>query len=129
MPLCQRGSDGSIGPAGDVATIRRVEALTVWLMRPGVPDLPMTFEERLNRPAWQDAAACRGQGAGEWVTSSRSPSAYRAQKSVCMRCPVRKPCLAYALEHPDLVGCWGGTNDVERRQMRKAPLAPRVHAV
>ncbi len=97
-----------------------MDALTLWLMRPDAPDLPVTIEERLNRPAWQARAACRGQGPDEWVTNSRRESAYRMEKRICMNCPVREPCLAYALARPELVGCWGGTGDAERQRMRES---------
>ncbi len=107
-----------------------MDALTLWLMRPEAPDVPLTLEERLNRPAWQARAACRGQGADDWVTSSRRESAYRAEKRVCMSCPVREPCLSYALAHPELVGCWGGTGEAERQRMRRAlDQRPSEHAV
>jgi hypothetical protein len=38
----------------------------------------------------------------------------------CAGCPVREDCLAFALEHEDLVGVWGGTTAEERREMRRS---------
>jgi WhiB family transcriptional regulator, redox-sensing transcriptional regulator len=38
-----------------------------------------------------------------------------APKSVCGRCPVRTPCLEYALEHNERHGVWGGKSEPERR--------------
>lgn len=78
-----------------------------WLMSPagGPDDLP-TLEDLLGRPAWQREAACRGQAAGEWVR--KSPGAdYGAQRAICAGCPVRQPCLDYALALPDLMGLLG----------------------
>ncbi len=58
-------------------------------------------------------------------------------RSICARCPVRKPCLVFALggdtelvtgepqteaglDRPSqLPGIWGGTNEVERRALRQ----------
>ena len=102
-----------------------MEALTVWLMKPGAPDIAHTPREVLNRPGWHAKAVCRGQGVSRWVLDSRMAS-YASQKAVCEMCPVQAECLEYALGHPELVGCWGGTNDLERRRMRQ--LAKRTSA-
>lgn len=42
----------------------------------------------------------------------------RFAKAVCTDCPVRSPCLNYALATSQ-TGIWGGTTDRERRLMRK----------
>ena len=94
-----------------------MDALTTWLMRPGAPDVAHTPGEVLNRPAWHLDALCRGQGARLWIRDSRLAS-YAAQKAVCDACPVQRECLDYALAHPTLVGCWGGTTERERRRLR-----------
>ena len=91
----------------------------MWLMKPGAPDVPHTLSEALNRPEWHRRAICRGQGVREWVGDSRMTS-YAAQKALCLACPVRNNCLEYALAHPELVGCWGGTTQHERRKLRAA---------
>lgn len=38
-------------------------------------------------------------------------------KSICARCPVKQPCLDYAIRIREPHGIWGGYNEVERRQM------------
>jgi WhiB family redox-sensing transcriptional regulator len=40
-------------------------------------------------------------------------------KTVCARCPLREPCLAYALPYASLQGIWGGSTVNERAEMRK----------
>jgi hypothetical protein len=35
-------------------------------------------------------------------------------------CPVRTPCLAWALEHGVAAGVWGGATEEERRAMRRS---------
>jgi WhiB family redox-sensing transcriptional regulator len=45
----------------------------------------------------------------------------RAAKSVCLACPVRAECLAYALDHNERHGVWGGTSPNERAQVRRVP--------
>lgn len=44
-------------------------------------------------------------------------------KNVCQRCPVRETCLAYALEHAEDQGVWGGTSPKERRRLQLRDIA------
>ena len=41
-------------------------------------------------------------------------------KAICAECPVVAQCLEYALEHR-MDGVWGGTNEAERRELRRQP--------
>jgi hypothetical protein len=36
-------------------------------------------------------------------------------------------CLEYALEHPDLLGVWGGTTDAQPKALRRGRAAELVH--
>jgi hypothetical protein len=40
-------------------------------------------------------------------------------RRLCRTCPVREPCLHYALDH-HVEGVWGGLDEAERRQLRAA---------
>ena len=40
-------------------------------------------------------------------------------KSICEDCPVRRPCLLWALETGEDHGVWGGATAKERRKMRR----------
>ena len=78
--------------------------------------------------AWQAKAACRGPQAAVFFPPThperkdeRAEREERA-KEICGSCPVRKPCLDYALEIREPHGIWGGLNELER----KALLARRV---
>lgn len=42
-----------------------------------------------------------------------------AAKAICSACPVREPCLAYAMSITDLHGVWGGLSAKERRERRR----------
>ncbi|MFI6296789.1 WhiB family transcriptional regulator [Nonomuraea sp. NPDC050790] len=73
---------------------------------------------------WQQQAACRGtelmlffRTEGERA-GARDARERRAQQ-VCGRCPVREPCLAYALSRPEKYGTWGGLNEDERASERR----------
>jgi transcription factor WhiB len=50
-----------------------------------------------------------------------------AAKRVCARCPVRSQCLAYALEHHEPEGIWGGLTPPERRRLRLGGAARGPH--
>lgn len=41
-------------------------------------------------------------------------------KIICSTCPVKVPCLRYAIENREWDGIWGGTNEKERRPLIKA---------
>lgn len=41
-----------------------------------------------------------------------------AAKVACQSCTVRAECLAYALEHHEMFGIWGGTSEKERRALQ-----------
>ena len=75
---------------------------------------------------WMDPALKREQG---WKLDSaclleptdlffpdRGQSAQPA-KIICSTCPVKVPCLAYAIENRMWEGIWGGTNEKERRPL------------
>ena len=40
-------------------------------------------------------------------------------KAVCIDCPIQLSCLTYAVEHPELLGIWGGMTTKERRLLRR----------
>lgn len=72
---------------------------------------------------WQDRAACRGPHTSLFFPPSHferkdDKEARESQaKSICATCPVRKPCLEYALRIREPHGIWGGLNEVERRAL------------
>ena len=77
---------------------------------------------------WQVKAACRGPQATVFFPPThperKDERAEREEhaKQICATCPVRKPCLEYALQIREPHGIWGGLNEVER----KALLARRA---
>ena len=60
---------------------------------------------------WMDWGRCR-----EHPTEFFPDRGQRAApaKAVCVQCPVREPCLAYALHHEIVDGVWGGLGAQER---------------
>ena len=40
-------------------------------------------------------------------------------KKVCAECPYRLACLKYAMEHPEILGIWGGLTEKDRKAVRR----------
>ena len=65
---------------------------------------------------WRDRAACRGADLHVFFPG-RGESAEPARQ-ICARCPVREPCLDYAISHGIVHGVWGGLAERDRRALR-----------
>jgi WhiB family redox-sensing transcriptional regulator len=65
---------------------------------------------------WRYRAACRGAHL-EVFFPGRGESAEPARR-ICAECPVRQPCLDYALSHGITHGIWGGLAERDRRALR-----------
>ena len=104
--------------------------VTAWLVGGAEPDVALEAASLLlavayRRPTWQDEAECRlpEHSAVSWFPNrGEDPEPARV---ICAGCPVREPCLEYAVTGAER-GIWGGTNYRERhaiRQQRKASAA------
>jgi WhiB family redox-sensing transcriptional regulator len=65
---------------------------------------------------WRQRAACCGADL-DLFYPERGESADPARR-VCERCPVRQPCLEYALSNRITYGIWGGLTERERRPLQ-----------
>ncbi|MFJ3714016.1 MULTISPECIES: WhiB family transcriptional regulator [unclassified Streptomyces] len=63
------------------------------------------------------ASACKREDP-EMFFSTR-PALLRMAKAVCRRCPVKERCLQRALENDQEHGVWGGTDEDDRRRMKR----------
>ena len=68
-------------------------------------------------PDWVEHAECRGAPT-EVFYPERGESIAEA-RAICAACPVSVECLAYALDHREKLGVWGGTSERERRSLRR----------
>ncbi len=64
---------------------------------------------------WRQRAACLGIDAAVFYPVSDEEAG--PAKSICAECPVRQPCLEYALVNRERDGVWGGATERERRRM------------
>jgi len=71
---------------------------------------------------WMNDGSCR-EHPSEVFFPSDGVGVTLAQR-ICATCPVRQPCLEYALEHRIDHGVWGGTSERERRRILKRRREP-----
>ena len=65
-----------------------------------------------------ERAKCRGKDT-DWFFPENGEN-LRKQRVFCSDCPVRLPCVEYALEHKLSDGVWGGTSPAERDNLRRS---------
>ena len=63
-----------------------------------------------------ERAACRGTDLDLFYPERGEPA--DPARQVCARCPVRQPCLEYALSNRITSGIWGGLTERERRPLQ-----------
>lgn len=68
-------------------------------------------------PEWVADALCAQTDPDAFFPEKGGSTA--AAKRTCVQCPVRERCLAYAMEHGERYGIWGGLSDRERRRLRR----------
>lgn len=66
---------------------------------------------------WQDAAAC--QYVDPELFFPKKGGSVRDAKKVCTGCPVRQPCLEFALGNDERFGIFGGKSERERRRISR----------
>jgi len=66
---------------------------------------------------WMASGSCRNL-APETFFPSDGVGVDVARK-ICERCPVKSPCLEYAMENHIDHGVWGGTSERERRRIAR----------
>jgi WhiB family redox-sensing transcriptional regulator len=102
--------------------------------RPGRPQRPREGG-RPGRASWQDRALCAQTDPEAFYpekggslrlakgvcngSPARESSRNRPGREALAPCPVRGECLAYALEHDERFGIWGGLSERQRRQLKR----------
>ena len=65
--------------------------------------------------SWRQRAACRGVEPDIFYPVSDEEA--EEAKAICDECPVRQPCLEYAIANREKDGVWGGATERERRRI------------
>lgn len=79
---------------------------------------------------WRDRSACRDEDPDLFFPVGKTgPQVLRQIEeamAVCRRCDVREECLAWAITSGQEHGVWGGTNEDERRSIRRRASRARL---
>ncbi len=72
---------------------------------------------------WLEQAACKGTDPGlffpDGTTTPDAQEKIEEAKAVCYECASKIKCLSYAISSNQDSGIWGGTSEIERRQIRR----------
>ena len=72
---------------------------------------------------WYENAACRGTDPAlffpDGTTTPEALEKIDEAKAVCILCDSQTECLRYAIKSNQDSGVWGGTSEMERRQIRR----------
>ena len=105
-------------------------SLTSRNLRPVQAEIPPLAAHRQDT-RWQESAACRQADPELFfpigATGMAQADIQRA-KAICASCPVRRPCLIYALATGQEFGIWGGRDENERRLLRRQWRRSRIAA-
>ncbi|WP_289008025.1 WhiB family transcriptional regulator [uncultured Thermomonospora sp.] len=72
-----------------------------------------------NDTSWRNNAACLGVDPDLFFPPQGGATNGAEAKQICGGCPVQAECLDYAVTTAQKYGIWGGTNERERREIRK----------
>jgi WhiB family redox-sensing transcriptional regulator len=67
--------------------------------------------------SWREQARCRGVDPQAFHPAEEDDAAAAEAKAICDLCPVREPCLEYAISAREKDGVWGGLTARERRRL------------
>ena len=85
----------------------------------------MAMVESDEQLEWQEDAACREYDNSLFFGAEDGESEHERQtreahaKTICQSCPVRQPCLEFAMETNQKYGIWGGYTDKERGSLKR----------
>ncbi|MFF8867833.1 WhiB family transcriptional regulator [Streptomyces sp. NPDC015139] len=87
-------------------------------------DLPVNTD-------WRVSSACKDEDPELFFPiGNTGPALLQIEeaKAVCRRCPVMERCLQWALESGQEHGVWGGTDEGDRRRMKRRAARKRADA-
>lgn len=83
----------------------------------------MTAAQSNDNDNWWAEAACRSMDPNMFIPEGRGEGllAYAITRPICDTCPVKQPCLQFALVNGEEYGMWGGATPQERRELGYEP--------
>jgi WhiB family redox-sensing transcriptional regulator len=81
---------------------------------------------------WMERAACKGKTNLMFPKEHKDITYIAEARALCRECPVKTPCLAYALQYPtaDIHGVWAGLTSRQLAAKQKAlgikPVKPTL---
>jgi WhiB family transcriptional regulator, redox-sensing transcriptional regulator len=69
--------------------------------------------------SWRGLARCAEVDPDLWFPEKGGNARARVAKRICRMCPVRRPCLDYALRNGEMHGIWGATSPEDRERIRR----------
>lgn len=69
-----------------------------------------------DNPEWRKQASCTNLNPSFFIVERGED--VNPALSVCRTCPVKDPCLRYAIDNNE-IGIWGGTTGKQRRRMKR----------
>jgi WhiB family redox-sensing transcriptional regulator len=91
-------------------------------LRPALSAIPSPGSCRPAATGWREEAACRPADPELFFpigSVGQAKAEILRAKAVCAACPVRRPCLTYALTTGQEFGIWGGRDENERRLLHR----------
>jgi len=70
---------------------------------------------------WTEDAVCARSDPEAWFPDRGRPN--RQTKAMCDTCPVKDPCLQWALDHNEQYGIFGGTSHADRQKIKREMAA------
>lgn len=99
---------------GDVRKVRQFDRYGI--RYPGDTDL-----------TWREQAACKG--VPQHIFFPEVGEQYKEARSYCVKCPVKKKCLSFAVVNDCTEGMFGGLTPRQRRSIRRRPVEARCEFI
>lgn len=77
-------------------------------------------------PPARPQPACAGMDPELFFAHALSVEQIDRAKAVCVECPLKASCLQGALERGEQYGVWGGTDEAERRSLKRRAARQRA---
>jgi len=98
----------------------------------GISRNPLAIQSKPGSKEWMNRAACKGLTKLMFPKEHKDITYITGARAICKTCPVKTPCLNYALGFPpaDMHGVWAGLTSrqlaAEQRRRKIKPTRPTL---